>query len=60
MRVGPLLLLSILLMFLWAGGFMFKFGGPLIHLLLPLAAISLVIHLLIGRKDTDSIPAGCP
>jgi Family of unknown function (DUF5670) len=51
MRFGPFLGLAILLLVLWAGGFlMFHVAGALIHLLLLLAVISLVVHLFSGRR----------
>lgn len=51
MRFGPLLGIAILLMILWAGGFLFfHVAGFLIHILLILAVISLVAHLLTGPR----------
>jgi Family of unknown function (DUF5670) len=51
MRFGPFLLVAIVLLFLWAGGFlMFHVAGALIHLLLLLAVISLVVHLFTGAR----------
>jgi Family of unknown function (DUF5670) len=51
MRFGPFLVMSILLLLLWAGGFvMFHVAGGLIHLLLLFAVISFVAHLLMGPK----------
>ncbi len=51
MRFGPLLGIAILLMILWAGGFLFfHVAGFLIHILLILAVISLVAHLLTGAR----------
>jgi len=45
------LLLAIILVLLWGGGFfLFHVSGFLIHLLIIFAVISLVIHLLTGRK----------
>ena len=60
MRLGPFLLIAILLTFAWAGAFLMFRLGMSVHLLLPLAAISLLIHLLIGHESADSIPAGSP
>jgi len=51
MRFGPFLGIAILLLILWAGGFlMFHVASALIHLLLLLAVICLVIHLFTGSK----------
>jgi hypothetical protein len=51
MRFGPFLGIAILLLILWAGGFlMFHVASALIHLLLLLAVIALVIHLFSGSK----------
>ena len=45
------LLLAIILVVLWAGGFFaFHAAGFLIHILLIFAVISLVIHLISGRR----------
>ena len=45
------LLLAIILVILWAGGFfLFHVSGFLIHLLIIFAVISLVIHLISGRR----------
>jgi Family of unknown function (DUF5670) len=53
MRFGPFLGLAILLVILWAGGFVFfHVAGFLIHLLLIFAVISLVIHLFSGGTRT--------
>ena len=49
MRFGPFLGLAILLVVLWAGGFVvFHIAGFLIHLLLIFAVISVIIHLFSG------------
>lgn len=51
MRLGPFLLLAILLLCLWGGGFLvFHAAGALIHILLLLALISLAVHLFTGSK----------
>ncbi len=53
MRFGPFLGIAILLVVLWACGFlMFHIAGGLIHILLLLAVISLVIHLFSGARAT--------
>jgi hypothetical protein len=47
------LLLAILLVLVWAGSFfLFHVTGFLIHILLLFAVISLVLHLVTGRKAT--------
>ena len=52
MRFGPFLGIAILLVILWAFGFlMFHIASGLIHLLLLLAVISLVIHLFAGARS---------
>jgi hypothetical protein len=51
MRFGPFLVIALLLMVLWAGGFlMFHVASGLIHLLLLFAVISFVAHLLMGPR----------
>jgi hypothetical protein len=51
MRFGPFLVISLLLIILWAGGFlMFHVASGLIHLLLLFAVISFVAHLLMGSR----------
>jgi hypothetical protein len=53
MRFGPFLGLAILLVVLWAGGFVvFHIAGFLIHLLLIFAVISVIIHLFSGGART--------
>jgi len=45
------LILAIVLVLLWLGGFfMFHVSGFLIHILLIFAVISLVMHLVSGRR----------
>ncbi len=45
------LILALVLFVLWIGGFvMFKSAGFLIHILIIFAVISLVLHLVTGRK----------
>ncbi len=45
------LILAIVLVLLWAGGFLlFHVSSFLIHILLIFAVISLVIHLVSGRR----------
>jgi len=51
MRFGPFLLIAILLVIMWLGGFlMFHVASGLIHLLLLFAIISFVAHLVTGAK----------
>jgi hypothetical protein len=51
MRFGPFLLIAMLLVVLWAGGFlMFHVASGLIHLLLLFAVISFVVHLVTGTR----------
>ena len=51
MRFGPFLVISLLLLMLWAGGFlMFHVASGLIHLLLLFAVISFVAHLVMGSR----------
>jgi hypothetical protein len=51
MRGGPFLGLAILLVVLWAGGFVFfHVAGFLIHILLVFAVISLIIHLFSSAR----------
>jgi hypothetical protein len=51
MRFGPFMGLAILLLVLWAAGFLaFHVAGGLIHLLLLFALISLVVHLFTGAR----------
>jgi hypothetical protein len=45
------LLLALILVLMWAGGFfLFHVSSFLIHILLIFAVISLVVHLFSGRK----------
>ncbi len=53
MRFGPFLGLAVLLLILWAAGFlMFHVAGGLIHLLLLFAIIAVVVHLFTGTRTT--------
>ena len=52
MNFGPFLVIAILLLITWAGGFlMFHIASGLIHILLLLALISLAIHLFAGSRS---------
>jgi hypothetical protein len=46
------LLLALILVVLWAGGFfVFHVSGFLIHLLIIFAVISLIVHFITGRNS---------
>jgi hypothetical protein len=46
------LILAIVLVVMWLGGFiLFKSAGLLIHLLLLFAVISLIVHFVTGRRS---------
>lgn len=47
------LILAVVLIVMWIGGFvMFKSAGLLIHLLLLFAVISIIMHFVTGRRST--------
>lgn len=47
------LILAVVLIVMWLGGFvMFKSAGLLIHLLLLFAIISIIMHFVTGRRST--------
>ena len=51
MRFGPFMAIALLLLLLWAGGFlMFHVASGLIHLLLLFAVVSFVVHLVTGSR----------
>ena len=51
MNIGPFLVIAIVLLLAWAGGFlMFHAASALIHLLLVLALLSLIFHFITGRR----------
>jgi hypothetical protein len=51
MNFGPFLLVAILLLLAWAGGFlMFHVASGLIHVLLVLAVLSFIFHFITGRR----------
>ena len=51
MRFGPFMVIALLLLLLWAGGFlMFHVASGLIHLLLLFAIVSFVVHLVTGSR----------
>ena len=46
------LILAVVLVIAWLGGFvMFKSAGLLIHLLLIFAVISIIMHFITGRRS---------
>ena len=47
-----LLIIAILLLLIWVGGFAFHVAGGLIHLLLVIALIVFVLHFIGGGKRT--------
>jgi hypothetical protein len=49
--VGMLLVIAILLLILWGGGFAFHVAGGLIHLLLVIALIVFVLHFVRGGRS---------
>ncbi len=44
-----LLILAIILLILWGGGFAFHLAGGLIHILLVIAVILFILHFVRGR-----------
>jgi hypothetical protein len=45
------LILAVVLVVMWLGGFvMFKSAGLLIHLLLIFAVVSIILHFVTGRR----------
>ena len=51
MRFGPFMVIALLLLLLWAGGFlMFHVASGLIHLLLLFAVVAFVVHLVTGSR----------
>jgi hypothetical protein len=51
MRFGPFLVIALLLLIVWAGGFlMFHIASGLIHLLLLFAVVAFVVHLFTGSR----------
>ena len=51
MRFGPFMLIALLLLIMWVGGFVFfHVAGGLIHLLLLFAIVSFVVHLFTGTR----------
>ena len=51
MRLGPFLVIAILLLLAWGGSFlMFHLTSGLIHVLLVLAVLSFIFHFITGRR----------
>ena len=51
MRFGPFLMIAILLLLAWGGGFlMFHVASSLIHVLLVLAVLSFIFHFFTGGR----------
>jgi hypothetical protein len=46
-----LLIIALILLILWVGGFALSVAGSLIHFLLVLAVIALIVHFLTGRTS---------
>ena len=54
MRFGPFMVIALLLLLMWAGGFlMFHVASGLIHLLLLFAVVSFVVHLATGSRTAS-------
>jgi len=51
MNFGPFLLIAVVVLLAWAGGFlMFHIASGLIHVLLVLAVLSFIFHFVTGRR----------
>jgi hypothetical protein len=51
MKLGPFLIIALLLLFTWVGAFlMFHVASALIHLLLFFAVIAFLAHLLMSTR----------
>jgi hypothetical protein len=46
-----LLILAILLLLLWGGGFAFHIAGSLIHILLVIALVVFIFHFIAGGRS---------
>jgi len=51
-NVGMLLVIAILLLLFWGGGFAFHVAGGLIHLLLVIALILFILHFVRGGSNS--------
>lgn len=49
--IGILKWIGAILVFFWALGFFFKFGGIMIHLLLVIAAILFIYDFIFNRRN---------
>jgi hypothetical protein len=45
-----LLVIAILLLLFWVGGFAFHVAGGLIHILIVIAVIMFILHFVTGRR----------
>jgi uncharacterized protein DUF5670 len=55
MRLGPFLILGLLLFLAWIGGFVvYHSAGFLIHVLLVLAVISVIVHFFTGARTSGA------
>ena len=55
MRFGPFLILGLLLLLAWVGGFVvYHSAGFLIHILLVLAVISVIVHFFTGTRTSGA------
>ncbi len=45
-----LLVIAVLLLLFWVGGFAFHIAGGLIHILIVIAVIMFILHFVRGRK----------
>ena len=48
--MGMILILSILLVLLWGGGFAFHVAGGLVHILLVVALVMFILHFARGGR----------
>ena len=46
---GMLLIIAVLLLLFWVGGFAFHVAGGLIHILIVIAVIMFILHFVRGR-----------
>jgi hypothetical protein len=55
MRFGPFLILGLLSLLAWVGGFVVHYSaGFLIHVLLVLAVTSVIVHFLTGTRTSGA------
>ena len=48
---GMLLIIAILLLILWGGGFAFHVAGALVHILLVIALVVFILHFARGNRN---------